>query len=664
MVQLCLTDIGRTYAGTPPVNALSDVSFEIPPGDFVSFVGPSGSGKSTLLNLVAMLDKPSSGTYMVDGCDVAGLSERDRAALRSATFGFVFQSFHLLDRYTAAENVEMGLLYRGLSRRARHVEALAALEQVGMSERSQHPANKLSGGESQRVAIARALVGGTPVLVADEPTGNLDSENGQALADLFCSLHRSGKTIVLVTHDASIAAVAERQITLRDGRLDSQAAGGSIAPRSSSILPESAEVDSEPSDAGTSTVVTANHDVSPPGKRRSSQVRLHDFVSDALHAAMARRGRAAALVATVAVASALVVATLGLSETASAQVSEEFDLRRNREVTVNVTDRLGSGASQGSVDGEQTAVPPDTERRIQRLAGVKAVGYLTNLEQQSVSASPAREPHQIVTMSVSDGLLETVDADVEWLPGHDERLGRREVIVGNVPAQQLELSSLHNTPALVINGVSFAVAGVIDGVQRYPELLSSVLVPHEDVEDIGAVGPTTVLIQTASGAAQQVAGQVALALDPVDPDRFDVHAPVDPTSLRAAVESDVTTAMVVLSAVAFIAAVVGIANAMTMGVVERTSEFGLRRALGARPFHVLSQVATEALSVGVLGGVVGLYVGMAGVLGVTLARHWEPVLDMRLVPLAIALGALAGVLGGLAAGLRASRIQPIDALRR
>lgn len=158
--------------------------------------------------------------------------------------------------------------------------------------------------------------------------------------------------------------------------------------------------------------------------------------------------------------------------------------------------------------------------------------------------------------------------------------------------------------------------------------------------------------------------QVALALDPVDPGRFDVRAPPDPTSLRAAIESDVSTAMLVISAVAFVAAVVGIGNAMTMGVVERTGELGLRRALGARPLHVLSQVAIESSAIGTLGGLAGLYVGMAGVLGVTLVRHWQPVLDTRLVPLAIASGALAGVFGGLAAGLRASRIQPTDALRQ
>ena len=206
---LSLRDVKRTY-GEPPVAACAGVSLEIDDGEFVAIVGPSGSGKSTLLNLIGTLDRPSSGTVEIDGVDVGSLSDAKLSALRASRIGFVFQQFHLADGVNAVDNVADGLLYSGIPRSERRRRARAALD---------HRPHPMRGGERQRVAIARAVVGEPPLLLADEPTGNLDSTSGASIVELLHELHAQGTTIIVITHDNELAAQLPRQIAIRDGRI-------------------------------------------------------------------------------------------------------------------------------------------------------------------------------------------------------------------------------------------------------------------------------------------------------------------------------------------------------------------------------------------------------------------------------------------------------------
>ena len=214
-----LRAVSRVFPGDPPVQALHDSDLVVEAGDYLSIVGPSGSGKSTLLHLLGLLDRPSAGEYLLDGEPTAEISEARRSALRGGRIGFVFQQFHLLPHRTVLDNVLLATLYSGVPRAERRERALAALDRVHLSHRLHFVPTTLSGGERQRVAVARAVVAAPRVLLADEPTGNLDTQNSAGVLDLFDELHGDGLTLVVITHDQAVSSRAERRVRIADGRL-------------------------------------------------------------------------------------------------------------------------------------------------------------------------------------------------------------------------------------------------------------------------------------------------------------------------------------------------------------------------------------------------------------------------------------------------------------
>jgi len=221
MGMITTQDLWKTYVmGSEEIHALQGVSINIDKGEYVAIMGPSGSGKSTLMNLIGCLDTPTRGSYMLNGKEVGSMNDDELARIRNEEIGFVFQTFNLLPRATALHNVELPLVYAGVSGKERLERAKGALEKVELSQRASHRPNELSGGQRQRVAIARALVNNPSILLADEPTGNLDSKTGEEIMGVFKKLHASGNTIILVTHEADIAAHAHRVISIRDGQVE------------------------------------------------------------------------------------------------------------------------------------------------------------------------------------------------------------------------------------------------------------------------------------------------------------------------------------------------------------------------------------------------------------------------------------------------------------
>jgi putative ABC transport system ATP-binding protein len=241
-----LQDVSRTYmVGARPVHALRDVTETIAAGEHVAIMGASGSGKSTLLNVIGCLDRPTAGTYRLDGRSVGDLSQAELTQVRRHRIGFVFQSFHLVPRLTAAENVELPMIFADVPRRERHQRVDTALEAVGLADRATHQPDQLSGGERQRVALARSTVMQPSILLADEPTGNLDSRSGRVVLDLLESMNDGGLTLLVVTHDAKVAQRADRIVVLLDGRIVQRAASDHIGD----VLELLASVDDDDGDA-------------------------------------------------------------------------------------------------------------------------------------------------------------------------------------------------------------------------------------------------------------------------------------------------------------------------------------------------------------------------------------------------------------------------------
>lgn len=626
MPDIALDAVTRSYgAGDGTVHALRGVDLLIGAGEFVAVVGPSGAGKSTILNLVSVLDAPTTGRVTIDGQDPTELRGAALARLRSATFAFVFQGFHLMESQTVLENTLLGVRYRAMSGREQVSVARAALAQVGLSDRADERARNLSGGQRQRVAIARALASGAPVLVADEPTGNLDSENAAMIGGILRDIARSGRTVVLVTHDDEVAAIADRQVRVRDG-----------------LVVEDVQV----------RPMTA---VPPLGPRpgRDSRLRFRDLLADAWASISSQPARYLALVVAVALGVGLTTATFGLGASARAQVASTFDVQRNRQVSAAIDDP--------AVDLSEYV------ERVDRLSGVSLVGGSEAREDAVVTYGTTRSPAGTRVYGVTDAFPRAARQDIRWIDGVDT-LGPGQALVGRTLADDLVLGPVFAGPRVQINGQERTVVGIIEDSSLEPEALRGVTVRADDEALDNPLVPVptrnvTIRLLAVPGAAQQIGAQLPLALAPLAPESVQVDSPPDPVSQRGRIESTVATTMTALSIVSVLAAVVSLVNAMTMSVLQRSREFGLRRALGARAAHLRRLVLSESAMVGVAGGVGGLFLGLVGVLVTSIARGWAPVFDPVLGIAAVAIGIVVAVLAGTVAGWRAGRIQPVDALR-
>lgn len=406
---ISLRGLTRVFPAPATGAALSGVDLDILPGEFIAIVGPSGGGKSTLLNMIGLLDKPTAGAYQLNGIDVGLLTEKQLAGLRASQFGFIFQNFHLLDNRPVVDSVELGLLYQASPHRQRRETALRALDRVGLADFADQTASRLSGGQRQRVAIARALSSDAPVILADEPTGNLDSANGTQILELLRSLSRQGRTIVLVTHDEKISAMADRVIRIRDGRVDQ--------------VTEMSAARSEANGLPTATPTQRTRD--------SSRIRSRDFIVDALATIGSRASRSAGLIAAVATAVALAVTTLGLSDSAAAQVSDRFNAHTNRDVSVTW---------QMEKDGQDNAPSAESALRgSEQVVGVDARAVLLERGSTQIQVTDKRTALQAKAVSASDGIQAAAGLKIRWAPNHRAFLKPDEVLVGESLAHQLLL---------------------------------------------------------------------------------------------------------------------------------------------------------------------------------------------------------------------------------
>lgn len=631
MPLLRLRGVQRHFGDRPRIDALRGIDLSIPQGSYIAIEGESGGGKSTLLNIIGLLDRPSAGFYTIDDRDVAGLSERELSAARSDVFAFVFQSFHLLERRPAVESVEMGLFYRGISAVDRRRRALEALAKVGLGDFAWTAPRNLSGGQRQRVAVARALASGAPVVVADEPTGNLDSENSRAVIESFNELRRLGATVIVVTHSASVAEHAQLRIRVVDGV--------NVSRRPSSDAPDQTDSSSQ---------VLPLH---PPGT--ASTVRLLSLVRDAWANIASRPSRAAGQLAAIAVSLALAITTLGLAGSAKAQVSSDFDTVASREVTVAT-----------SPDENQSSAPntADALKNVQRLHGVNWAALISETGDATVRVASPRDGLTVKTYDAIGELPQAMRMSVIWADRGDHVLRTDEALVGVDLAKQLSLAPVDLSPTIEVGGRVVSVVGVIHKSPRMPELLGQVML-GADQSGKPIASPTTLFLLTRIGAASQVGKEAPLAVNPQLPSTIHVTVPVAASQLRATVEGSVSASLAILTIVSLIAALITVITAALVSVAERNAEIGLRRALGARRIHVNAMLVSESMILGATGGLAGSFLGLLSILIFTVSRRWTPVFDTSLVSIAIGAGLTMACLGALVGALKAGSVTPSEALR-
>ncbi|MBN1268988.1 MAG: ABC transporter permease [Kiritimatiellae bacterium] len=650
-----LSSVSKTYAmGDAAVNALRNVSLTIERGEFVAIMGPSGSGKSTLMHVLGLLDQPDSGSYRLMGHEISQLTDDELAILRSRTVGFVFQQFHLLARITARENVSLPLLYS--SGESDNGRAEKLLGDVGLGDRAQHRPNEMSGGQQQRVAIARALINDPELIFADEPTGNLDSASAVEIMQVLANLHRAGKTIILVTHEAELARYAHRVIQLRDGAVVSDEHRQPIGRESAA-----------PAAAGRSFDL---HRRSPFRARGHRALRL---TRQALRTITANKVRSGLSMLGILIGVAAVIAMLALGTGAKLAIQQQLaSMGSNTLMLFPGSHRPGPVAQQA---GAVTRLTLDDARALKR-----AIPSIVHLSPQVSGRSQVVYGNRNWNTYVLGAGPEYAD-----ISSAKPQVGRfftekeiteraRVAVIGTTIWRELFGGGNAIGAFIRIKRISFQVIGILPekGGDRFRDQDDVIVIPVTTAmyRLLGRKYVDLMNMQIADASqlesAQTEIRSFMLRRHRLDPDNEDAFQIRNLAEFQAMLTSTSRTMSVLLASIAVISLIVGgigIMNIMLVSVTERTREIGLRKAVGARRRDILTQFLIEAVVISLTGGVVGILLGVGAATAMSVIAGWTTAVSAQSVVMAFGFSALIGVVFGMWPARKAALLNPIDALR-
>lgn len=638
---IALAGIGRRFGGRDAQPALDGVDLEIAAGEFVAIVGASGSGKSTLMNLIGLLDRPSGGGYRLDGRDVAGLGRDARARLRRDAIGFVFQDYHLIESLDLLQNVELPAIHAGLPRAERRRRAAGLLRELGLGDRLHARPADLSGGEQQRVAIARALMNDPALILADEPTGALDSRTGAEVLRILAGLAAAGRTVVLITHDAAVAAVADRRIEIADGRI---------------------RADSGPLPAAASRARAAPPRLAAAGGARPWTA-FDEAARLALAALAASPVRTALTLLGIVIGVAALVATSAIGRGAQTVASE-------RAAAIGADWVVVGPMGDSDLKSGRPVTPADAEA----IAGVPNVAaVMPGLWSPAVLQHGARTA-STQTLGTTRGLTEVHRWDAArgaFFTEADAAANAPVLVLGATVADKLFPGVADPSGAFVlVEGMPFLVAGVLErkGVDDSGEDRddTAVMPLGTAVHRIVGKDDLTVIVARIGdmGRLDETREAIrALMLERHGREDFWVWDAA--ASFRAAEAGRASMSLLVaaVTGLSILVGGIGVMNIMLMSVQQRRREIGVRTATGAATGDVLRQFLTEALALSALGALTGLALGAAIAAGTSVLTGATVIFSIRVILTAL-FGAIAiGFAFGLAPALRAARLDPVEALR-
>ncbi len=635
---LRLKSIERYYPnGENIVRALDGVSIEIGVGEFVAIIGQSGSGKSTLMNLIGCLDKPNAGIYEINGKNILGLNHDELAALRRETFGFVFQRYNLLNNATAIENVEIPALYARLPKNQRYQRAIDLLERLGLNNRGHHKPMQLSGGQQQRVAIARALMNNPPVILADEPTGALDSQSGEDVMALLQTLHREGRTILLITHDEKVAAHAQRIISLRDGKIVSA--------------------------TDTSTQIRSIAVQQPVKGSGGISAEVIEAAKTAIRSLYTNLFRTTLTLLGIVIGVAAVITMLAVG-----QGSQEKVLDQMRAMGTNILSiRPGAPGLRASND-VATLILTDAD----------AVAEVENVEW----TSPERSMRQTVRygnvdyatsiQGVTPSMTIVRDWDVASGDFFDENDMKRYVpvmVLGQTVKEILFSDDVNPVGHFVMVGnIPFEVIGVMsskgadtNGSDRDDTIFVPLTTGLIRLFGQNYLGGITIKVRDVDKIEETQQAIQSLLLARHQTEDFRIRNMASIIASAAETQNTFTLMLGIVAAISLLVGGIGVMNIMLVSVTERTREIGVRMATGARRSDILLQFITEAAVVCTLGGIIGVFLGYsAGYL----LRYFDMAVIFSPLPaiLAFSCAFCIGLIFGYLPARKAAHLDPVVAL--